>query len=186
MTKMRIGLAIRVFFKILLDASTAHAIQAVLERPVDDIAMDDHRAARRTEVAETVLDKSPQRSDAISLLATLQREARLIDMIKEPLAQYSDAQVGAAARDVLRDCGRVLDLLFELQPVVNQEECSPVDVPAGYDAGRFRLTGNVAGPPPFRGRLVHHGWMAARCEVPTWSGSPASCMILAPEEIEVL
>lgn len=183
---MRIGLAIRAFFKILLDASCARVIQAALDRPADDTADDYRFATQRTEVAETVMDGSPHRSDAISLLATLQREARFIDMIKEPLAQYSDAQIGAAARDVLRDCGQVLDRLFDLRPVVDQEEGSSVDVPVGYDAGRYRLTGNVGGVPPFRGRLVHHGWMAAHCEVPTWSGSPASSMILAPEEIEVL
>ncbi len=183
---MRIGLAIRVFWKILFDASFARTVQAALDRPSDETAADHRFATQTTEVAETVVDTAPRRSDAISLLAALQREARLIDMVKEPLAQYSDAQVGAAARDVLRDCGRVLDRLFDLRPVVDQEEGSPVDVPPGYDAGRYRLTGNVGGEPPFRGRLVHHGWMAARCEVPTWSGSPASCMIVAPEEIEVL
>ena len=182
---MHIGLAIRVFCKILFDASFARVVQAALERPADDTA-DDHRfATQRTEVAETVPSRASQRSDALSLLAALQREARFIDMVKEPLAQYSDAQIGAAARDVLRDCGRVLDRLFDLRPVVDQEEGSPIDVPAGYDAGRYRLTGNVGGVPPFRGRLVHHGWMAAHCEVPTWSGSPAASMILAPEEVEV-
>jgi hypothetical protein len=182
---MHIGLAIRAFFKILLDASFARVIQAALEQPADDIAADHRFSTQRTEVAETIVDKSPHRNDAISLLATLQREARFIDMVKEPLAQYSDAQIGAAARDVLRDCGQVLERLFDLRPVVDQEEGSPVDVPAGYDAGRYRLTGNVDGVPPFRGRLVHHGWMAAHCEVPSWSGSPASRMILAPEEVEV-
>ena len=111
------------------------------------------------------------RSDAITLLATLQREARFVDMVKEPLGNYSDAQVGAAARDVLRDCGQVLDRLFGLAPLVEQEEGSQVEVPAGYDAGRYRLTGNVSGDPPFRGQLVHHGWIATRCEVPSWSGS---------------
>jgi hypothetical protein len=60
-----------------------------------------------------------------------------------------------------------------------------VEVPAGYDAGRYRLTGNVSGEPPFRGQLVHHGWLASRCEIPTWSGSEQAAMIVAPEEVEV-
>ncbi|MHB0955348.1 MAG: DUF2760 domain-containing protein [Pirellulaceae bacterium] len=183
---MRIGLAVRVFFRILLDASFARTVRAALERPAGDKPAEETFATQRTEVVEKVIHKSPQRSDAISLLATLQREARLIDMVKEPLTQYNDAQVGAAARDVLRDCGRVLDRLFELQPVVDQEEGSLIDVPAGYDTGRYRLTGKVGGSPPFQGRLVHHGWLATRCEVPTWSGSVASSMIVAPQEVEVL
>ena len=182
---MRVGLAIRVFFNVLWDAAAARAVQEALDRWRSGIPAKPSFAAQRTQVAETVVDKPVRRSDALSLLATLQREARLIDMIKEPLGNYSDAQVGAAARDVLRDCGRVLDRLFDLRPVVDQEEGSPVEVPAGYDTGRYRLTGNVGSAPPFRGRLVHHGWLAARCELPTWSGSTASQMIVAPEEIEV-
>jgi hypothetical protein len=118
-------------------------------------------------------------------LAALQREARFVDMIQEPLGSYSDAQVGAAARDVLRDCGRVLDRIFAVQPLVEVPEGSEVDVPADYDTGRYRLIGNVGSAPPLRGRLVHHGWIAARCEVPTWSGSAAARMIVAPQEIEV-
>ena len=97
----------------------------------------------------------PVRSEAMTLLATLQREARFVDFIQEPLAGYSDAQIGAAARDVHRDCGTVLERLFALRPVVPDEEGAEVEVPAGFDAGRYRLTGNVAGEPPFRGRLVH-------------------------------
>jgi hypothetical protein len=182
---MRVWLAIRVFFHVLWNAAAARTVQEALDRRRDGAPADKPVASQRTQVAETVADKPVRRSDAISLLATLQREARLIDMIKEPLGNYSDAQVGAAARDVLRDCGRALDRLFDLRPVVDQEEGSHVEVPAGYDTGRYRLTGNVGGAPPFRGRLVHHGWMAVRCELPTWSGSPASRMIVAPEEIEV-
>jgi len=60
-----------------------------------------------------------------------------------------------------------------------------VDVPAGFDPGRFRLTGNVSGEPPFRGRLVHGGWEATRCELPTWSGSAAAERIVAPVEVEL-
>ena len=57
------------------------------------------------------------RSDAINLLAALQREARFVDFIKEPIAGYSDAQIGAAVRDVHRDCGALLERLFGLKPI---------------------------------------------------------------------
>lgn len=127
----------------------------------------------------------PIRNDAITLLATLQREARFVDIVKEPLGDYSDAQVGAAARDVLRDCGAVLDRLFELQPVIDQEEGSQVDVPSGFDAGQYRISGNVAGEPPYTGPLVHHGWEAKKCSLPQWSGSKKSAQIVAPAELEV-
>jgi hypothetical protein len=127
----------------------------------------------------------PVRSEAVTLLATLQREARFVDFIKEPLDSYSDAQIGAAVRDVHRDCATVLDRLFAIRSIVDQEEGSPVEVPPGFDAGRYRLTGNVAGDPPFRGRLAHHGWEAAEVQLPAWSGTPLSARIVAPVEVEL-
>jgi hypothetical protein len=93
--------------------------------------------------------------------------------------------VGAAARDVLRDCGKVLDRLFGLEPVVQDAEGAEIEAPAKSDAGKYRLTGNVTGEPPFRGQLVHHGWQATRCELPQWSGSDESALIVSPVELEV-
>ena len=135
--------------------------------------------------AEAAAPKPPARSEAITLLAALQREARFVDFIQESLAGYTDAQIGAAARDVHRDCGAVLKRLFALRPAVAEEEGKEVEVPAGFDAGRWRLTGNVAGEPPFHGRLVHPGWEATTCELPTWSGSAAAARIVAPAEVEL-
>jgi hypothetical protein len=129
--------------------------------------------------------KPPARSEAITLLAALQREARFVDFIQESLAGYSDAQIGAAARDVHRDCAAVLKRMFALRPAVTDEEGKEVEVPAGFDAGRWRLTGNVTGQPPFHGRLVHPGWEATVCELPTWSGSAAAARIVAPAEVEL-
>ena len=59
-----------------------------------------------------LVPKPPARSEAITLLAALQREARFVDFIQESLAGYTDAQIGAAARDVHRDCGTVLKRMF--------------------------------------------------------------------------
>jgi hypothetical protein len=127
----------------------------------------------------------PARSEAVTLLAALQREARFVDFIKEPLEGYSDAQIGAAARDVHRDCGKVLDRLFAIRAIDSQDEGSSLEVPDGFDAGRYRLTGNVAGNPPFRGRLVHHGWEAGEVQLPEWSGTQQSARVIAPIEVEL-
>ncbi len=178
---MRIGLAFRVFFKTLSDAGFAKQAAAVLAGDAPAALP----SPERQEAARKPAKTAPARSDAVTLLALLQREARLVDMVKEPLGDYSDAQVGAAARDVLRDCGQVFDRLFELAPLVEQEEGSEVEVPEGYDTGRFHLTGNVSGEPPFHGRLVHHGWKATRCEVPVWTGAEQSKLVVAPEEVEI-
>jgi len=129
--------------------------------------------------------KPPVRSEAITLLAALQREARFVDFVQESLAGYSDAQIGAAARDVHRDCGVVLQRMFALRPAVTEEEGKDVEVPIGFDAGRWRLTGNVTGEPPFHGRVVHPGWEATTCELPTWSGKSDAARIVAPAEVEL-
>lgn len=103
----------------------------------------------------------------------------------EPLGDYSDAQVGAATRDVLRDCGQTLERLFAISPVVDAEEGASHETPADVDAARYRLTGNIEGEPPYRGQLVHHGWQATRCELPKWSGKNDAALIVAPVEIEI-
>ena len=126
----------------------------------------------------------PVRNDAINLLATLQREARFIDIVKEPLGDYTDAQVGAAARDVLRDCGTVIDRMFKVEPVIDQDEGSAVEIPSNSAAGQFRISGTPdsgAGT----GSLVHHGWKAQQCELPTWTGDQEAALIVAPAELEV-
>ena len=118
--------------------------------------------------------QAPTRSDALTLLATLQREARLIDFFMEDLAGYDDAQISAAVRDVHRDCAAALERMFALRPLRSQEEGSHVEIPAGYDPVQITLTGNVTGQPPLRGTLVHHGWQAMQCELPEWSGQEES------------
>ncbi|MCO6458516.1 MAG: DUF2760 domain-containing protein, partial [Pirellulaceae bacterium] len=122
---------------------------------------------------------------ALTLLAALQREARLLDIVTEPLGDYSDEQIGAAARDVLRNCHAVLERMFGLEPVLGLPEGSRTDVPAGADPGEIRITGNVTGQPPYSGALVHRGWRASRCELPAWSGLDKSRLVIAAAEVEV-
>jgi predicted nucleotidyltransferase len=127
----------------------------------------------------------PVRSDAVTLLETLQREARLIDFFKEPIDAYQDAQIGAAVRDIHRDSGKVLERLFELRPVLDQAEGSSVDLAGDVDVGRIRLTGNVTDQRASSGKLVHHGWEATKCDLPEWSGADSSAGIVAAAEVEV-
>lgn len=127
----------------------------------------------------------PRRSEALSLLAVLQREARFVDFIQEPIAGYTDAQVGAAVRGIHQDSAAVLARLFELQPLRSENEGASLEVPAGFDSAKFRLTGNVLGSGPWRGTLAHPGWVAGKCELPEWTGSDAAALVVAPAEVEV-
>jgi hypothetical protein len=177
---MRLFTAFRAFFRVLFSAQSAEQIRRVLDGQPDVAAVETPPKPK------PAAPKPPAaQNPAIGLLAALQREARFVDFIQEPLAGYSDAQIGAAARDVHRDCGAVITRMFALEPILSDEEGAMVDVPGGFDAGCYRLTGNVVGEPPFRGAVVHHGWRATTCEVPRWSGTPESARVVAPAEVEL-
>jgi hypothetical protein len=180
----RILLAFRVFFLTLFNGAVAGRVAEIFNRAAapEPVAAPQPKPQPAPKPPK---EKPPARSEAITLLAALQREARFVDFIQESLAGYTDAQIGAAARDVHRCCGALLDRMFALRPAVKEEENSEVEVADGFDPSRWRLTGNVTGQPPFRGRLVHPGWEATACELPTWSGSASAARIVAPAEVEL-
>jgi hypothetical protein len=122
---------------------------------------------------------------AVQLLGLLQREGRFIDFVVEDLASYSDAQIGAAARDVHAGCHRVLDRYVTLETILPAQEGQPVTVgqDGAMDPAAFHLVGNVAGSPPFRGTLLHPGWRASRVQLPPLAA--AGRMIIAPAQIEL-
>jgi hypothetical protein len=128
----------------------------------------------------------PEKTHAsgLFLLSMLQREGRLIDFLQEEIGSYTDGEVGAAARVVHEGCRKVVRQYLPLEPVLKDSEGASVSVPQGFDAQRIRLTGNVAGHPPFKGSLKHHGWAASEIrlpEVPT----AIDPKIIAPAEVEL-
>jgi len=178
----RVGTAFRAFFRALFHSADAERIEAALhavELPKIDVDAKTQPAA-----TPKVTKTEPRRSEAVTLLATLQREARLLDLVQEPLNNYSDEQIGAAARSVLRDSAAVIERLFCLKRVLPQSEGDAVEIDANYDAARFRLTGNVKSP-PYRGTLAHAGWEATTVTLPTWTGSHSAALVIAPAEIEL-
>ncbi len=160
----RLGLA----FRVLGNASLAAKV-AALEGP----------AALPAEVP-------PEQTHAagLAVLALLQREGRLIDFLQEDVAAFSDAEIGAAARVVHSGSRKVLQQYLTVEPVLKQSEGDTVTVPAGFDAQRIRLTGNVAGQPPFRGTLKHHGWVATSVRLPAASET-LDPRVIAPAEVEL-
>lgn len=185
----RFFLAIRAWWRTLVDAEFGRAVDKLLSgKPAAPsfsaaaapVATEPQPAAQKPPEPA----RRPQRSEALTLLATLQREARLVDFLMESIGEYSDAQIGAAVRDIHRDSAKVLDRLFRIRPIDAHEEGAEIDAPA--EADRYRLIGTVRGTPPHRGRLVHHGWEAAKCEVPEWSGNSAGAQVIAPVEVELV
>src|SRR5262245_40657465 len=59
---------------------------------------------RPAQPAAAAAPAGDQSDRAIQLLALLQRDGRLVDFLMEDLSTYSDAQIGAAVRDVHAAC----------------------------------------------------------------------------------
>lgn len=123
-------------------------------------------------------------AEPLWLLTLLQREGRLLDFLLEDIEGYGNEQIGAAVRDIHRNCKKAIRDHLVLQPVLPQAEGSSVEVPANMDPSAIRLTGNVAGSPPYRGSLQHHGWRVAEIKL---SRPPEGQdqFIVQPAEVEV-
>ena len=178
---MKLGLAFQIFFRTLANKETAEAVAQLLAG--------DQPTLPTPKQSEPLKPEPPKakviRSEALTLLATLQREARLIDFLKESLESYTDEQIGAAVRDIHRDSGAALERLYAIRPAAEHGEGEAITLATGFSATRFRLVGNVEGEGPFHGAVTHHGWQATRCETPSWQGTEADALVLAPVEVEV-
>lgn len=166
---MGLGLAFKSFFKVLFNREIASRVQAAINPP----------PAIDPEVERTRLF-----GEQLHLLGILQRDGRLLDFLSEDLTSYSDDQIGAAVRDIHRDCKRVVTKYVELAAVIDKEEDSRVEVEQGFDPGRIRLTGNVSGDPPFKGVLAHRGWLVKEVRLPD-RPEGVDPRVLAPAEVEI-
>lgn len=134
--------------------------------------------------AERLVNKEPSGAD-LRVLAILQRDGRLVDFLQEDIDSYSDAQIGAAVRDIHRGCRKALRDYLSVEPVLSGEEGNPVTVGADFDPATIQLTGNVGGNPPFRGVLKHHGWRVKTVQLPALPGARDQSSVLAPAEVEI-
>lgn len=142
---------------------------------------DDEPAARPKSAREIAQDTERQ---TLHLLGLLQREGRLMDFFSEDLSLYDDAQIGAAARAVHESCKKLVETRLKPVAVIASEEGETVEIEAGFDPTAIRLSGNVAGSPPFKGILKHRGWKASRYEMPELI-SQSDPRIIAPAEVEI-
>lgn len=166
---MGLGLAFRCFFRALASAEFRKRVEPLLDPPA---------------AAAPAAPKGPDPYSAgsLRLLAILQRDGRLLDFLSEDISGYSDDQIGAAVRDVHRDCRAALEKYVHLAPLLEVEEGGRYQVVAGFDAARIRLTGNVKGSPPHTGTVAHRGWLATSVALPPINPDPT---ILAPAEVEI-
>ncbi|MBI2894269.1 MAG: DUF2760 domain-containing protein [Deltaproteobacteria bacterium] len=177
----RLLLAFWLPWKLLFDALAAARVRAAL--------VEGEARALPSGRAEAAPEPKPDltvaaRDGALHLLAILQREGRFVDFLLEDIASLPDAQVGAAARVVQEGCKKGLEPYLRFEPVRGEDEGAPVTLEAGFDAAQVRLTGNVVGQPPFRGRLAHHGWRAADVRLPDVPAGQDPAVV-APAEVEL-
>lgn len=141
--------------------------------------------------AQTFVDGSSKKQDLPSsdhshlrLLALLQQSGRLIDFLKEDIKDFSDAQIGAAVRQIHQDCSKSLEELVTIRPLMPEKEGAAISIPKGYDPAAIKISGKVKGEPPYTGTVVHQGWKAHKRSLPQKMGEQAS-EIICPAEIEV-
>jgi hypothetical protein len=155
----RLWLAIRAFWQTLVDPAFASRVEPLF---------------------------APVRTGPdLRVLAVLQRDGRLIDFLQEDIAGYSDAQIGAAVRDIHRGCRKALQEYLVIEPVLDAREEDHVTIAADFDPAAVRLIGNVHGSPPFHGVLKHHGWRARSEQLPALPSSAGVSDVLSPAEVEI-
>jgi hypothetical protein len=173
----RVSLAFRAFWNLLRSGTL----------PDDIVIAVNAQPAAAAAAADLVRTASPvERPDdgAVLLLGVLQREGRMVDFLMEELGTYSDAQIGAAVRDVHANCRRALRSAFELEPILEGAEEQAITVPPGFDPAAIKLVGRVVGTGPFLGVLRHRGWRSSRVQLPAF-GALEGRQIVAPAEVEI-
>jgi hypothetical protein len=176
----RLALAFACFGRILGNAEFARAI-AALGQPAPS-SSPSPAAPPPPKPAAPIVARDD--TSGLAVLGMLQREGRLIDFLQEDIAAFSDADIGAAARVVHAGSRKVITQYLTLEAIRAEADGATVTVPSGFDAARIRLTGNVAGQPPYRGVLKHHGWIATDVRFPVVSDQ-IDPRVIAPAEIEL-
>lgn len=176
----RLALAWAAFFRILFDGLFAREVAKL--RPSGELPP--IPTARASMASLPTIPPPAPVDTALQLLGLFQREGRFVDFLEQDIATFSDADVGAAARVVHEGCRKALRAHARVEPVRTEEEGTRVTVPAGFEPGEVKLSGNVTGAPPFTGVLRHRGWRAVDFQLPI-AIADHDAAVLAPAEVEL-
>lgn len=172
----RLVYAFRCFFALLFRRTIPPDILAVVAAPVAE------RAAPPAAAAVAAVEDRGER--AVQLLALLQRDGRLVDFLLEDVTPYSDAQIGAAVREVHASCRRVIERYLPLEPILPDEDGQTTTLGAPVDPSTVKLVGNVGNQPSYRGTVRHRGWRVGRVALPPLPAASAR-LVVTPAEVEV-
>lgn len=173
----RFGLAFSVFFRTLFETQFAGSVLKLTSGPKVE-----QEPTETTDEVPILLETSPD--SALQLLGLLQQEGRLMDFLEEDVAQYTDAEIGAAVRVVHEGCRKVLHEHLTLLPIRQEAEGASITLEPGFDASAMRPTGNLVGEPPFTGTLAHRGWRATEIRLPKLAKGH-DVQVIAPAEVEL-
>ena len=174
----RFVLAFVCFFRVLFDGLFAARVRAVQSGP-----------ASEPELPPAPPEPEPKKEPpslvpALELLGLLQREGRFVDFVKQDVAGFSDADIGAAARVVHEGCRKALAAHATIEHIRSEDEGSSITLAAGFDAAEVKLTGKVGRSAPYRGTLQHKGWRVKKLQLPSViDGHDAH--LLYPAEVEL-
>ena len=180
----RILLALSAFFRVLFDPQFALAVLRIKQGGAPIPSEPEQVSAEKPAQPPPPLLKEAGPDAALQLLGLMQQEGRFIDFIEEDVANYADADIGAAARLVHDGCRKVLRDHLTIEAVRSEIEGTRVTLEQGFDATSVRVTGNVVGEPPFNGVVTHRGWCATDVRLPKLAVGH-DVAILAPAEVEI-
>ncbi|MEM6645994.1 MAG: DUF2760 domain-containing protein [Bacteroidota bacterium] len=168
-----------------LTLATSLVVAQVVGKALNNAAPAEPAPAPPPPKPEPLALPKPSPALAIQLLSVLQRKGRLLDFLQEDIRPFTDAQIGAAVRNVHEGCKEALAESMVLEPIYDVPEGSDITVAADFDAKAIRLTGSVAGEPPFNGSVQHRGWRVAEVKLPEQLPGKDTDMVVAPAEVEV-
>ena len=207
---MRLLLAFRAFFGTLFNRHVAQSVREVLKLEAQAKGTSSRRSessrsrhkkstltipatpglgkgyysSSRGELSQdsaTSSGRSTRRSEAITLLALLQRRAGLVDLIYEDLEGLSDEQIGAMARGVLDQSHQCLEECLIVSTIVDGQEGDSIEIPDAASPNRWNILGDVSSE---RGKLMHPGWIASQLELPRWKGSEENSLVISPVKVD--
>jgi len=178
----RVAFAFRCFFALLFKGIVPADIVAVVAPSASRGGAARPAVATAGPLVAAAADDPGDR--AIQLLALLQRDGRLVDFLFEDVTAYSDAQVGAAVREVHASCRRVIDRYLPVEPILADLEGQTTALGAPVDPFTVKLVGNVGQQASYLGTVRHRGWRVGRLALPPLAASAAR-QIVTPAEVEI-
>ncbi|MCF6776315.1 DUF2760 domain-containing protein [Thiotrichales bacterium 19X7-9] len=158
--------------------------QELTDKDVLKVSLNKEAGVKSTIKSESMLLKEHDQTAALQLLHLLQKHGRLVDFLHEEILNYTDEEVGAAARIVHQGCKKVLSEHVQLTAIREENEDSSITVDKGFDTQKIHIIGDIQGEPPYQGVLVHKGWQVSGLNLPKVTDK-AKLSIVNPAEVEL-